>query len=80
MTWYVAPLAGSVDRNIYAKIEWRSRKVAPLAGSVDRNAAATDAYTMTTTVAPLAGSVDRNCHAGHHIGHPLRRSPRGERG
>src|SRR5699024_5600584 len=33
----VAPLAGSVDRNLFPKSLFRCWKVAPLAGSVDRN-------------------------------------------
>ena len=33
----VAPLAGSVDRNIMHKKEEYRHRVAPLAGSVDRN-------------------------------------------
>ena len=56
----VAPLAGSVDRNVDVATRRYVNNVAPLAGSVDRNY-----YDLTLKewrdVAPLAGSVDRNC-------------------
>ena len=59
-TELVAPLAGSVDRNIPSTYkDAQDKPVAPLAGSVDRN---TEVQRMNkeAVVAPLAGSVDRN--------------------
>ena len=57
----VAPLAGSVDRNIgFLKERKYIYRVAPLAGSVDRNQLIL-AVQNFRHVAPLAGSVDRNC-------------------
>ena len=61
MIVFVAPLAGSVDRN-YSESKsrlWRIL-VAPLAGSVDRNEAIVLSWHQKAWVAPLAGSVDRN--------------------
>ena len=58
----VAPLAGSVDRNVFYSLYLGGSGVAPLAGSVDRNHAG-DGYRLILAVAPLAGSVDRNIHA-----------------
>ena len=56
----VAPLAGSVDRNLNTwPTKNKSSRVAPLAGSVDRNCAFAT-YLTSSPVAPLAGSVDRN--------------------
>ena len=56
----VAPLAGSVDRNLNnAMATINNAKVAPLAGSVDRNFDPA-AELPVEHVAPLAGSVDRN--------------------
>ena len=56
----VAPLAGSVDRNVEdVSIHPRLLAVAPLAGSVDRNGASMP-QNRSAGVAPLAGSVDRN--------------------
>mgnify|MGYP005803539203 CR=1 FL=1 len=56
----VAPLAGSVDRNIRDAVKkCRKEAVAPLAGSVDRNAEGLRIL-GGLGVAPLAGSVDRN--------------------
>ena len=77
----VAPLAGSVDRNLlWSNACLLGRRVAPLAGSVDRNSEARMRGLLTTAVAPLAGSVDRNladqCVEKKHTG----RSPCGERG
>ena len=37
LTWSVAPLAGSVDRNNDVVNDFKTYVVAPLAGSVDRN-------------------------------------------
>ena len=56
----VAPLTGSVDRNL-KRIRDAEHKaaVAPLTGSVDRNFAA-QSRKNTLAVAPLTGSVDRN--------------------
>ena len=56
----VAPLAGSVDRNvpIWPKLSMLP-SVAPLAGSVDRNGFDVN-QEVSYLVAPLAGSVDRN--------------------
>ena len=57
--WCVAPLAGSVDRNLNVWLSKTAYVVAPLAGSVDRNLhfSRPDKGPL---VAPLAGSVDRN--------------------
>ena len=55
----VAPLAGSVDRNVEYASNAQQYYVAPLAGSVDRNRS-TLTQEIDTYVAPLAGSVDRN--------------------
>ena len=58
----VAPLAGSVDRNLLpAKYIAQKKVVAPLAGSVDRNTKMKVSPVSYSDVAPLAGSVDRNC-------------------
>ena len=57
----VAPLAGSVDRNIRGECQISMLLVAPLAGSVDRNHFPA-LPVIEVTVAPLAGSVDRNLH------------------
>ena len=78
--WPVAPLAGSVDRNVTRTCSnLCCNTVAPLAGSVDRNFfVALD--NRVGVVAPLAGSVDRNRQAGREIVVVLGRSPRGERG
>ena len=59
----VAPLAGSVDRNVYALADAAGQRVAPLAGSVDRNRSTRYSCTKRSCVAPLAGSVDRNSAA-----------------
>ena len=57
----VAPLAGSVDRNMLGNTVNKFCPVAPLAGSVDRNHTYGDAFLcIMSKVAPLAGSVDRN--------------------
>ena len=57
----VAPLAGSVDRNVQVAGGLRDgRGVAPLAGSVDRNVSQYKSLSLGRAVAPLAGSVDRN--------------------
>ena len=59
MCW-VAPLAGSVDRNAKGQlVNPLLRHVAPLAGSVDRNLHL-PCQVLQPCVAPLAGSVDRN--------------------
>ena len=76
----VAPLAGSVDRNIYRQMVALCRiVVAPLAGSVDRNHL-TLTYEKPFLVAPLAGSVDRNQQLQVQAMAGNGRSPRGERG
>ena len=56
----VAPLAGSVDRNIVVTSLRGLSPVAPLAGSVDRNDEINPDKMKEVKVAPLAGSVDRN--------------------
>ena len=57
----VAPLAGSVDRNINMSLKPAiGLRVAPLAGSVDRNFQYFFHRFQAFIVAPLAGSVDRN--------------------
>ena len=56
----VAPLAGSVDRNLEEMLSKRLQPVAPLAGSVDRNHRLGPGQRKPADVAPLAGSVDRN--------------------
>ena len=56
----VAPLAGSVDRNMNKIRVNLAHFVAPLAGSVDRNKKARPPAGVLFCVAPLAGSVDRN--------------------
>ena len=61
----VAPLAGSVDRNI-ERVDYEMHKVvAPLAGSVDRNHHRQQRL-GAHRVAPLAGSVDRNSVPGRN--------------
>ena len=75
----VAPLAGSVDRNITLTYTEENLPVAPLAGSVDRNSAGGERE-RTKEVAPLAGSVDRNPLFGTPRDALACRSPRGERG
>ena len=76
----VAPLAGSVDRNLISKhIVIRFVTVAPLAGSVDRNIYH-ELTEIAALVAPLAGSVDRNFSSSVYRVPPRGRSPRGERG
>ena len=77
---HVAPLAGSVDRNLEPPLPPAAGRVAPLAGSVDRNILRTDDWARPITVAPLAGSVDRNFAALPCMRAGLGRSPRGERG
>ena len=57
--FYVAPLAGSVDRNSTLMPGAVGGWVAPLAGSVDRNDG-DSCFRCRCAVAPLAGSVDRN--------------------
>ena len=58
---HVAPLAGSVDRNLILTCRAPPGiSVAPLAGSVDRNFLFAPGLTALGLVAPLAGSVDRN--------------------
>ena len=76
---YVAPLAGSVDRNFEGRGITGKSLVAPLAGSVDRNGVQRQTP-ASAGVAPLAGSVDRNgiSYVENFLGY--RRSPRGERG
>ena len=76
---YVAPLAGSVDRNLNNAMATINNAVAPLAGSVDRNYV-DEAGNMVLGVAPLAGSVDRNIYAYRFAVSTGGRSPRGERG
>ena len=76
----VAPLAGSVDRNLSLPLdELNDMAVAPLAGSVDRNAPA-QIDQWKGYVAPLAGSVDRNKKMVADDRRLVCRSPRGERG
>ena len=75
----VAPLAGSVDRNIPMFAAFCVRSVAPLAGSVDRNQTLVLGNTFPG-VAPLAGSVDRNLSLIVWLILVYSRSPRGERG
>ena len=60
----VAPLAGSVDRNVSLRLAELLEQVAPLAGSVDRNISEDWVASETVEVAPLAGSVDRNGPVG----------------
>ena len=57
-----------------------SQDVALLAEGVGRNAAATDAYTMTTTVALLAEGVGRNSQLKARNTSTMGRPPRGGRG
>ena len=76
---YVAPLAGSVDRNISGLGRLNEQGVAPLAGSVDRNLSK-PTNSIPTRVAPLAGSVDRNIAGVQDDQMKISRSPRGERG
>ena len=59
----VAPLAGSVDRNLDLLGVVNASRVAPLAGSVDRNIMSLMNNNDRQAVAPLAGSVDRNITA-----------------
>ena len=54
----VAPLAGSVDRNVEMEMKDNDIKVAPLTGRVDRNFTAW-IVTKTDPVAPLTGRVGR---------------------
>ena len=61
---WVAPLAGSVDRNFLRRNFRLSVSVAPLAGSVDRNKERSRRWRGSRDVAPLAGSVDRNAIHG----------------
>ena len=75
----VAPLAGSVDRNVAAGVMLPVISVAPLAGSVDRNVD-NGGVLLPTHVAPLAGSVDRNFPQTVNELFFCSRSPRGERG
>ena len=77
---FVAPLAGSVDRNITATMRIGTVKVAPLAGSVDRNAS--DLYDAGVGVLslPSRGAWIEIIHAPCGGAAYLRRSPRGERG
>ena len=57
----VAPLTGSVDRNLSTSVRSSSSpQVAPLTGSVDRNLLPKSVWTIGSAVAPLTGSVDRN--------------------
>ena len=78
----VAPLAGSVDRNLFPSVSSAGlrRGVAPLAGSVDRNLCTATSYLSPTRVAPLTGSVDRNILLFRFLDWLSRRSPHGERG
>ena len=77
---WVAPLAGSVDRNVKIFLSVLGLTVAPLAGSVDRNLPVQFPIRLRYCVAPLAGSVDRNTLMfSIFVGIPSR-SPRGERG
>ena len=76
----VAPLAGSVDRNIGFHTYLTDTGVAPLAGSVDRNGDYLKPLGYGARVAPLAGSVDRNKRKAGRKRIDAGRSPRGERG
>ena len=76
----VAPLAGSVDRNLYP-----SAAATSLAQSLPSRGAWIEigealVIPMLREVAPLAGSVDRNITLTYDEESLPRRSPRGERG
>ena len=60
MLCIVAPLAGSVDRNLRGLPPLCPFSVAPLAGSVGRNDNEEGTISVMEEVAPLAGNVDRN--------------------
>ena len=80
IVYRVAPLAGSVDRNL-GRFELIFQKfVAPLAGSVDRNNWLNLGKQLVTAVAPPAGRVDRNGDIVDDAYWGSGRSPRGERG
>ena len=76
----VAPLAGSVDRNVVA----RDLKAVHVASLPSRGAwieiASIASQSCILTVAPLTGSVDRNPYEVRVLLGEKSRSPHGERG
>ena len=76
----VAPLAGSVDRNIPEGDVYRLAAVAPLAGSVDRNGFVVSNVEGISASLPSRGAwIEMQMRSGS-IAKPSSRSPRGERG
>ena len=78
--FHVAPLAGSVDRNLFRSNSYLAwQKSLPSRGAwieIQRFPAAF----LAEIVAPLAGSVDRNHCNTKVVVDAMGRSPRGERG
>ena len=71
----VAPLTGSVDRNVSMGSPTLWTPVAPLTGSVDRNDRQSLRSLLNSAVAPLTGSVDRNEGVAGDIADVVRVAP-----